>query len=468
LINNAIKFTEKGSITLNISVLENRGDSIVLKFTVQDSGIGISPDDLDSLFKAFNQGDSSTTRKYGGTGLGLTIAKNLVKMFNGEIYAESDQGKGSVFTFTAQFKLVNQLKLNSSKEYHFEGAKILLVEDNIINQELVCALLTKINVQTEIASDGFEAIEKIKSNKFDLVLMDMQLPEIDGLHTAQIIRKNYSKTELPIIALTANVSQSNKDQCLSVGMNDYLTKPIETDNLYQILSSYLKETNSRPKIIETNIQKIYDLTENEGFPINLPGFNLHEGLQRLNNNKELYQKVLKQFAQENHNFIDKLTNLLKKQQIEEAEILVHNLKGIAGNLSAEPLFNLLTDLDELLKNSELSSAFSILPKLNQVMSMTLHSIKELNPLVSDVVVIGEKKLTKEELRSYSEKFYTLIKSGNFEAPEYWEEIRGYFSNQIEQSILEQITINLNNYQYEETTILFEEMLAKINITITQQ
>jgi len=240
--NNALKFTEKGFVNIDVRVIEKTASDVVLKFSVKDTGIGISKENQKKLFNDFIQVDASTTRKFGGTGLGLSISKKLAQMMGGEVGLESEENKGSTFWFTGKYKIENFFTIekedDSSKELFNRELNILLVEDNIINQKVAAHTIKKYNHKLEIANDGIEAVEKFKAQNFDLILMDIQMPNMNGYEATKAIREiEYKEKRRPIriIAMTANALKGEKEKCLSLGMNNYLSKPFKQEDLIKIL-----------------------------------------------------------------------------------------------------------------------------------------------------------------------------------------------------------------------------------------
>lgn len=246
LINNALKFTENGTITVNSKLIHKSPDNCSVNFEVQDTGIGIPKDKLESIFESFSQGSVEINRKYGGTGLGLTIVKRLVSLMGGKISVSSEVNNGSVFSFNLDFKIGEALVPSTVNtiidEKVFINKKILLVEDNKINQMITKKILEKKRMVCELCETGEDAIGKMQMNKYDLVLMDVHLPGINGTIATEEIRKFNSHT--PIIALTAISLNENREMLLSFGMNDVITKPFNPDNFYKIIeTNLLAETN---------------------------------------------------------------------------------------------------------------------------------------------------------------------------------------------------------------------------------
>ena len=251
---NAIKFSDKGWITLKLSVLDESVDQVTLRLEVKDEGVGISPEVQERLFMAFEQADSSTTRKYGGTGLGLAISKSLAEMMGGKVGVESHVGQGSRFWATIvltkgvqtveQFSFLEEIEEDAeivlAKE--FSGRSILLVEDEPINQEIVKEILLETGLCIEVANDGLMAIEQLKDKKFELVLMDVQMPLMDGLEATRQIRKVLGMVEIPVLAMTANAFEEDKTRCQDAGMNDFIPKPIDPYEFYDKLLYWLRKS----------------------------------------------------------------------------------------------------------------------------------------------------------------------------------------------------------------------------------
>ncbi|MEY4591989.1 MAG: hypothetical protein RIR18_884 [Pseudomonadota bacterium] len=254
--NNALKFTQHGSVTIRSRLLSEIGDEILVRFEVIDTGIGLSQEQQNRLFSAFEQADSSTTREYGGTGLGLAITKQLAKLMGGDAGVTSTQGEGSTFWFTVKLgrstvplSVSSSLKNKEDPEtalarYHF-GKKILLVEDEPINQLIAVEILSETGLVVETADDGLQALEKAQSSTYDLILMDMQMPKMDGVMATREIRKIPALASVPILAMTANAYSQDRARCLDAGMNDFITKPVESEVLYATLLKWLADPVSR-------------------------------------------------------------------------------------------------------------------------------------------------------------------------------------------------------------------------------
>ncbi len=510
LVSNAIKFTESGNIILHVFVKEPQqdpGDKIYLQFEVSDTGIGIAPDKLETLFDPFVQEDGSTTRKYGGTGLGLSISRQLASLMGGTLDAKSTQGKGSTFYFRLPFVVADQnsdqLKHNypapyltglnvlvvddnplslkiltgtlESMTFHvtaissgkeamkllldqntkkfdvvlldwkmpdMDGEKtsiqirkqvpenrlpiiilmtaygreatlqkinhlpldgylvkpitssqlfnaiiqakkglnhqqstntklnrqnsvdippldghVLLAEDNKINQQVAQEILQQMGLKVSICENGQEVLQSL--NKFipDLILMDIQMPEMDGYQATQEIRKNPDFKQLPVIAMTANAMAEDIQKSLQSGMNNHINKPVDPKLLYETLSMYLPVKTKIDKIkseSESNAktEELTSLQSLKHWPDSVPGLNIKQGIKQVGGNEKLYQSLLRDFVQNHGDFVENLEKSLQQGDRITAERLVHTIKGISGNIKANELMQITTEIDSILKNQE--------------------------------------------------------------------------------------------------------------------
>ncbi len=354
LINNAIKFTEKGEVTLSCDIKTIEHDVAQLVFRIKDTGIGIPQDKINQIFDRFDQGNKETTRKYGGTGLGLSIVKSLLEIQNGDIYVKSKEGSGSAFIVTISYPISYE-EINFSysetitvlpKLSNFEH-QILLAEDNVLNQKLAAGYLSNFGLKLDVAENGLEAIEKLKQNKYDLVLMDIQMPIIDGYNATAIIRKDLLQT-VPIVAMTAHIMTGEKEKCLKFGMNDYITKPFKEAELYQILKKLLfvePISNVTQKINHISIKPTSQITT----------VDMNELHQLSRGNNAFIREMIDLFSEQNPIDINKLDKALEQEDFESIKNTAHRMKtsvGFMGIKSALEPLNKIEALSEQKQNIE--------------------------------------------------------------------------------------------------------------------
>lgn len=266
LISNAVKFTSSGKISINVALINETEKNVSIEFSVKDTGIGISEEKLPLIFGNFQQATSGTSRLYGGSGLGLSIVKQLIEHQGGNIKVESKIGVGSTFTFVLQFDKTNINVIDEIEEkYAIDKSvklKVLVVEDIKLNQLLMKTLLDDFGFEGDIASNGKIAIKKFKTNEYDMILMDLQMPEMNGFETTDYIR-NVLKSNIPIIALTADVTTVDLEKCKAVGMNDYISKPVDERLLYNKMMSFVKnpiKRNNKSQYMLTQYESCIDLS----------------------------------------------------------------------------------------------------------------------------------------------------------------------------------------------------------------
>jgi PAS domain S-box-containing protein len=524
LCGNALKFTETGEVSLMIDMLEKTDNNATLRFRVKDTGIGMEQEQIGKLFHAFAQADTSTTRKYGGTGLGLVICKVLVDLMGGEIMVESDVGKGSTFTFSAVFglsspfiqepspskqmieklnilvidddteslgsleklldslnfvsvftssfikglqnlikgtrdepfdlvllawtrpeknayKFIKQIKMHAnlnriptvlmvntesegkvirfadevglesflikpaSKEsllkaiqevlvrYQSEivripqledqmlqglnairGARILLVEDNEINQQLAQELLEDAGFMVMTANNGLEALSFLQKEKFDAVLMDVQMPLMDGYQATEEIRKQDRFADLPIVALTSHAMAGDREKSFEVGMTDHISKPINPDQLFSILLSLIKPDNRAfpHRFIDQRKQKYTD--DKSQFMSNLPGIDVKTGLAHAGGKQRFYKSLLSKFKRDFSDFSSRIQNAINEGETESALVLTHTIKGVSGNIGAQDLERIASDLESAIRNEKEEIVDSLVNKFETTLSIVLTSI----------------------------------------------------------------------------------------------
>ncbi|ACJ29060.1 PAS domain protein [Shewanella piezotolerans WP3] len=508
LANNAMKFTDEGEIIIKARAVEQHEQQVTIEFAVKDTGIGMTPEQLNKLFKSFSQADASTTRKYGGTGLGLTISKTLTELMAGKIWVESSYGEGSTFLFTAKFaiaavnsaiekassksllglpllivddsvaareilftlskslgfrpdlaasgseaiekvklahsqgnpykllladwkmpqmdglalcgaiqgdlSLVNQPKLvivtaydrdemlkqagtaeldsaitkpvsastlldtvmavmgkkssqpkvtesgklNISAAKDIVGAHVLLVEDNDINQEIATELLNMAGIEVSTACNGQEAVDMAIANSYDAILMDIQMPIMDGYEATRNIRLNPDKQLIPIIAMTANAMSGDREKCIEAGMNEHIPKPINPQEVYQTLAKWIEPTG---KTLSQAKEQSFVTDEVE--VIELADFEVDRALARLSGNRQAYHKMLAKVAQSQAGTLDSVIQAIASKDISAAIIAIHTLKGVAGNVGAMFVVPAAQQIETMLSQQKLNDNCSVTPEL---------------------------------------------------------------------------------------------------------
>ncbi|WP_413283810.1 response regulator [Vibrio sp. MA40-2] len=596
--NNAVKFTDKGGeVIIKVILLSRKENTLSLRFEVNDSGIGMTPEQMSRLFQSFSQADSSTTRKYGGTGLGLTICKKLVEMMGGEIGCSSVEGKGSQFYFVldfviqktqsieiqkitskldylnillvddnlasrdiftqmltsfsfsntavgngadaiksivdaeknnekydivlcdwdmpemdgietvkqiishsaithkpkvillashakeSAFDVTNELGINdvifkpttsshlldsilntigaknlienSNKSRkddscearkHLRGAHVLLVEDNEINRELAVELLTTNKMTVVLANNGQEALDRVAEQSFDGVLMDCQMPVMDGYTATKKIRQQHHLAVLPIIAMTANAMVGDKQKVLDVGMNDHISKPIDVDGMFITMAKWIHPERKVTDTIESSHQ---ELTSELNVP-NIFAIDIESGLKRAQNNSQLYVKLLKRFYHNYQHFVEDFDKALNgTQDTDQAERMAHTLKGTAGTIGANQVYSAAEQLESAVKNNVSDSKASLL-RLVEQLEPTLIDIKDklvdINSSPEQQVV--RRKLNYEKLDTLLVQLEHCIAEYNTEASEVAQQIASILESTDRADSFNKIIDYVQEYEFD--------------------
>ncbi|MDI1244696.1 MAG: ATP-binding protein, partial [Rhodoferax sp.] len=422
LCHNAIKFTEHGRVKVAVMVTQRQSERVQLTVSVQDSGIGMTAQQRSKLFTGFSQADSSTTRRFGGTGLGLTISRSLVEMMRGHLVVQSEEGAGSTFTFTAWLDLpipTDRPGLEDSSALNtalpaledlpaaeqawlapavwdstpvpvvtsgpLSGLAVLLVEDNKINQQIAGELMAAMGVRVTLADHGQQALDLLQNAAqplpWSLVLMDLQMPVMDGHQAALALRQQARFKDLPIIALTAHADLEVVARCLDEGMNDHLSKPIDPDALRQCLALW-------GHLATAAVTSPSDAPQKSGPALRISGINTVQGLRLCAGNQMLYQSVLKKFLDSISTLPSQLADLATVGKWSDAERLVHNLKGVAANVGATKCSTLSAEVEQALHQTvqsgqPLASAHSLLAPLMAHLAHLALRLRQALPEASD-------------------------------------------------------------------------------------
>jgi PAS domain S-box-containing protein len=363
LIGNAIKFTEKGFVKVRVTPISAIEDGFIVRFSVEDSGIGISNDASKKLFTSFMQADSSTSRKFGGTGLGLAICKKLVSLMNGDIGVVSKEGIGSTFWFEIPLKTSNiNIQEKEEKRHHeifdnhFNNINILLAEDNVVNQKIAMIQLEKLGLLVDIAANGQEAIDKALTKPYNLILMDCQMPTKDGYSATRELRScGFNK---PILAMTANAMQGDREKCIASGMDDYLTKPIDIYELRQMLDKWLFNDNENKNM---GAEKYISRNRLEEF---------------FGDDLEITREFLDIYLESTHNILEEIGISLESNNIEKINQLGHNLKGSSANAGVKLLSDIGNSIEKIGKDQDILSIKSQLENAKLILQAVEKEINE--------------------------------------------------------------------------------------------
>ena len=616
LVNNAVKFTEKGHILIKAELVEKDTERCRIKFSVNDSGIGMLEEQMNKLFSAFSQADSSVTRKFGGTGLGLTICKSLVEMMNGEIFVESQIGVGSTFSFIVEFamqsednpskvvdmdkfrdlkvlvvddnemarvilkeqlselgisalavdsgyaaikelkresttkpydlvfidwrmpdmdgietaekilsdktmghtpmtimvtafgreevfkkaekigidaflmKPVNQSLLldtimnvfgmNTVESLHrsvkeesaanlfleINGARVLLVEDNVLNQEVATEILRSTGIIVDVANNGREAVQAVANQHYDAVLMDIQMPIMGGYEATSLIRNDAKFENLPIIAMTAHAIKGAKEECLAAGMDDYVSKPIEPDHLFSVIKKWIKPilNHDKKQFITTN-----KIAENNQMEIKLPpnrcGIDIDSGLKRLNGNRKLYRKLLIDFSGIYSSYPNDIAKALEQSNPEVALRLAHSIKGVAGNISAYDIQDIADKLETAIMQKEPEKYAGLLNELDKALQLFATLIKELTEPSDAQESNKGKPLNLSEVEPILHDLARLIREDNVDAEISLEELRKSIGGSRFSEDLEELAESISNYDFEAAQKPLQSIAKEMSVVL---
>ncbi|MBF0381623.1 MAG: response regulator [Magnetococcales bacterium] len=621
LANNAVKFTEKGEIIISVEPQHQTPSFVWMKFTVQDTGIGLTYEQTKNLFQAFSQADTSTTRKYGGTGLGLSICERLVGMMGGKITIDSEFGKGSSFSFTASFRIqdkvtkkpqeklvehgklrimvvddnassldilqelltsfsydvtpldsgmaaLNELKrvnkttenpydlilmdlqmpdldgIDTSKlikeqtffadiptiimvtshsqdevaqraekagldgflakpvspstlldaiSLHFDtqpnqitsnhelnsqheikiretlaGAKILLAEDNSINQQVAKEIIEDLGLHVDVVDNGQKAVDTLTQNidKYELVFMDLQMPEMDGYEATKQLRTNSLTKKIPIIAMTSHAMVGDKEKCLRAGMNDHVAKPIELEQLYECLTKWLEPRTVDPETIV--IDKERDKEDDLLLPDNLPGIDVDDALGRVRGNKRLFRDLLITFKQREAETANKVIQALSENNRELALRLVHTIKGSSGNIGAWGLSNSAKDLEQTIKDGSQHYLHVALRQFKRNLYPVLESARKLEEGEGDSIEYGQQDVGEIDVSEVTQtivQLHNALKMNDMRAVRHLQSLEEQLMGHEFGEELEELKKDIKGLNYIKATNSLAAVAGKLNISI---
>ncbi len=427
-LGNAVKFTEAGTITLAANIVQQDEDAVVVHFQVSDTGIGMTEEQQARLFQAFEQGQHSISRHYGGTGLGLAISRRLATMMGGEVGVTSQIGLGSQFWFTVKLKRnlkqIELVNLPNPAGFHSD-AKILLVEDNEINQEVAKQMLESVGLQVTVAQQGAEAIEKAKKTTYDLIFMDMQMPVMDGLEATKHIRTLPGYQYTPIIAMTANAFVEDRQQCFDVGMNAFLTKPVEPMLLFSVLSQWLAVSDKHPYVYPSRTSTHHSAKAN--FDRN---------------------KALQHFLDHHLHDPDKILGAFRDNDSEAALAITHSLKNTAGILELAHVLACSTRLEHALKQNQQQTVIEHLT--NQLKDSMAAAESKLRALIKNYAKECPEPAALMNIESLIPRLQVLLTklaADDLQSAELWRELKPLLSTAIDIDSFKQLNRDIDHYEF---------------------
>lgn len=462
--NNAIKFTEHGEIIVRIKKEKEFENNCIIRFEVKDTGIGMTEEQKNKLFQPFQQADTSTTRKYGGTGLGLVISKQLAVLMDGEVGVQSELGKGSTFWFNA--KLVVNSLVEENKELRntaeekpnvMQGKRILLVEDNELNQQVAMEILQDRGLAIDIAENGKAAINKINEKPYDIILMDMQMPVMDGVEAAKKIRGNPKYELIPIIAMTANAMATDRERCLKAGMNDHITKPIDPEKLFDIIFKWLPDKNIK---VQAPIEK----SSYDDLKINVPGLDSKLGLRRILGKKEVYINILRKYVLNEKDVFINIEKLLLEGDWCSAERLAHTLKGLSGSIGATEIQAKAAEMEtEIRKRTAYDELKPIIKETSIMLGKMIGYLENILPEEKDIHKIEGSVSECEDLINILEELKPFIEKRKpkkcAEVMERYKKLVWPCEIKEQAELLQKLTLK---YKFKDAMNILEALIIKLN------
>ncbi|MDB5261165.1 MAG: hypothetical protein JWQ14_446, partial [Adhaeribacter sp.] len=387
LVSNAVKFTTEGSIIVSVRMLVQDEEKVIIEFAVTDTGIGIEQSKLSSIFDNFQQATSGTSRLYGGTGLGLAIVKNLVEPQGGTITVKSKVNEGSTFSFILSFKKTQEkadmeLVQNIELEAGFKDVRILVVEDIALNQLLMKTLLEDYGFKMDVAGNGKIAIEKLRNHTYDIILMDLQMPEMNGFEATEYIRQHLN-SRVPIIALTADVTTVDVEKCKAVGMNDYISKPIDDKLLYSKITKYLKHPELNKNLVP------HTRADLQTKPVKCVNFDY---LKRITKNNPRMIQMINLYLQEIPQLVKTMKKAMEEKDWETLKISTHSIIPTFSTMGINPEFEDMAKAIQALATNLINNVSG-----NEVSEETMSMLQTLHAKIETVCALAAKELEEELL-----------------------------------------------------------------------
>lgn len=615
LMNNAMKFTEEGEVVIRVTVVENTISHTKLLFSIKDSGMGMPAEQLKRIFQPSVPTESFLNRRYGQTGLGLSISQRLVEIMQGQFFAESEEGKGSEFKFTAGFdrkpdekeiKMIPPVELQGMRvlivddneslqevlldilmSYTFDavavssadeamhllrataaeepfqlafidwkmpkmdghelvrwirshphyrkmpiimmtgfghdevnkqakgigvdacifkplkpslildtvmevfkqgamveserqaeaerfreamaklnGMRLLLVEDNVINQQVVLGIFEKTGVSVDIANNGRESVAAVYRVDYDAVLMDLEMPEMDGCSAARFIRQDVSFKDLPIVAMTAHVTDADRNACIQAGMNDFLSKPIEPQQLLEVLKKWVPENSNRSIPVSFAVPTTQIQTVIDELPDVLPGIDIEAGLNRLGGNRKLFVKLLKEFDRDYHQAATRVRQLVTDADFENARQLVHTLKGISANFSAYDLQEASAALESSLRENTLDELDKGIDDLTAALERAIKSIRMIADHSDESHKTKAAEMNFSIFKPQLNKLFKLLKSSDLEAEDCIAAIKEDWQSQMHREKIEHLEHLIDALDFRAAQDVLVELADDLQLGLT--